>query len=111
MEILVLIFAHLLGDYPLQGPFLSTEKGNNPILLLTHAAIWTGTILTALYLLGYSVDVFDVIWLLTIHAIADYLKAKNKWFYKKLDSLRGGLIVDQCIHIAQIIILLAYKSL
>ncbi|GAB7387372.1 hypothetical protein BSNK01_12080 [Bacillaceae bacterium] len=109
MDFLVLIFAHLLADYPLQGEFLATMKGKNFVLLATHAGIWTGTVLTAAYLLGYAVTVFDVLILFVGHAIADYAKAKPIGIYKELDGLREGLLLDQSIHVLQIIGLLVTK--
>jgi Protein of unknown function (DUF3307) len=110
MTLLALIFAHLIADYPLQGEFLATMKGRNLIVLFSHAGIWTGTILTAVYLIGYDVTIFDVISLFVVHAVADYCKAKPIGIYTKLDSLKGGLLLDQSIHLAQIIVLLAYKG-
>lgn len=109
MAFLVLVFAHLLADYPLQGDFLATMKGKNYIALVSHAGIWTGTICTALWLMNIPVTVFDITWLFMVHAVADYLKAKPIGFYKKLNPLSAGLLIDQLIHIAQIIILLIYK--
>lgn len=106
---LVLIFAHLLADYPLQGEFLATMKGKNHILLVSHAGIWTGCICTALWLMGIPVGLFDVVWLFLVHAVADYMKAKPLGFYKRLDPLGKGLFIDQMIHVAQILILMAYK--
>jgi hypothetical protein len=111
MNLLILIFAHLLADYPLQGTFLATMKGKNLIVLLTHAAIWTGTILTAVHLLGYSVTFFDVTWLFSIHAWQDYRKAKPMGIYHGLDPLKGGLLLDQSVHLVQILILMAYKGM
>ncbi|UKL29994.1 DUF3307 domain-containing protein [Bacillus phage PK1] len=110
MSILILLFAHLLADYPLQGEFLATMKGKNIIVLISHAGIWTGTILTAVHLMGYEVTLFDIASLFFVHAIADYLKAANKFWYKKMDALKGGLLCDQMIHVAQIIVLLSYKG-
>ncbi|UUG68118.1 DUF3307 domain-containing protein [Bacillus phage PK-3] len=109
MMFLTLLFAHLLADYPLQGDFLANMKGKNHIVLATHAGIWTGTICTALWLMGLSVTPIDVAWLFVVHAVADYLKAKPVGFYKKLNPLGAGLAIDQLIHIGQIIVLLAYK--
>lgn len=109
MMFLVLLFAHLLADYPLQGTFLATMKGKNNIVLATHAGIWTGTICTALWLMNIPVTPFDVAWLFLVHAVADYMKAKPVGFYKKLNPLGAGLAIDQLIHIAQIIILISYK--
>lgn len=111
MNFLALIFAHLLADYPLQGDFLANMKGKNHIVLATHAGIWTGTIVVATHLLGFDVTLFDVAWLFVVHAVADYLKAKPVGIYKKLDALRGGLILDQSIHVVQILILMAYKGM
>lgn len=111
MILLTLIFAHLVADYPLQGDFLATMKGKNYIILFSHASIWTGTILVTVYLLGFDVTLFDVISLFIVHTIADYLKAKPIWIYKKLDSLKGGLLLDQSIHILQLLILMYYKGM
>jgi hypothetical protein len=104
MDILVFLFAHLLADYPLQGEFLATMKGKNLIILLSHAGIWTGCIATAGYLLGYSIDLIDIGLLFVIHVIADYLKATNKLWYKNMDNLKGGLLIDQLIHVLQILV-------
>lgn len=108
---LTLVFAHLLADYPLQSDFLANMKGKNHIVLVSHAGIWTGTILVAVHLLGFDVTLFDVVTLFTVHAIADYLKAKPVGVYKKLDSLKGGLLLDQSVHILQILVLMTYKGM
>lgn len=110
MNLLVLVFAHLLADYPLQGEFLATMKGKNFIVLFSHAGIWTGTILTAVHLLGFDVTLFDVVSLFVVHAIADYAKAKPLGIYKDMNSLKEGLLIDQLIHLLQIIVLLSYKG-
>lgn len=107
MSFLVLIFAHLLADYPLQGDFLAKAKGENIIILISHAGIWAGCIATAGYLMGFNVTVIDVGLLFFIHSVADYLKATNKLWYKKLDALKGGLLSDQLIHVGQILIFIA----
>lgn len=111
MDFLILLFAHLLADYPLQGDFLANMKGKNHIVLVTHAAIWTGTVLIAAHFLDYNITYIDVTWMFIVHAIADYMKVKPVLFYKKLDSLKSGLLIDQSIHIVQILIFLTYKSM
>ncbi|NFT30637.1 DUF3307 domain-containing protein [Clostridium sporogenes] len=111
MMFLILLFAHLLADYPLQGDFLANMKGKNLIILATHAGIWTGVICVALWLMSILVTPIDIIWLFVVHAIADYMKAKPLGFYKKLNPLGIGLAIDQGIHILQIIILLTYKTI
>ena len=111
MAFLTLLFAHLLADYPLQGEFLATMKGKNMIVLISHAGIWTGTILVATHLLGFDITLLDVASLFVVHAVADYMKAKPVGIYKKLDSLKAGLVLDQSIHVLQIIVLLWSKTL
>jgi hypothetical protein len=108
---LTLVFAHLLADYPLQGEYLAKTKGHNPISLVSHAGIWTGTILTAVHLLGYGVNIVDVVSLFVVHAIADYMKAKPIGIYKRMDAAKGGLLLDQSIHLAQILVLIMYKGM
>lgn len=104
MTFLFLMFGHLLADYPLQGEFLSTMKGKNKILLVSHAGIWTGVVTVFGYTLGFDISYLDIASLFIVHAVADYLKAANKLWYKRMDALKGGLLVDQLIHVAQIIV-------
>lgn len=104
ISFLFLLFAYLLADYPLQGDFLANMKGKNVIVLVSHAGIWTGCIATAGYLIGYHIGYADIALLFIIHTIADYLKAKPIGFYKHLDSLKGGLLIDQSIHVLQILL-------
>ncbi|OMD66019.1 hypothetical protein BSK62_13205 [Paenibacillus odorifer] len=111
MALMVLIFAHLLADYPLQGDFLAKVKGSNMIALISHAGIWTGTILVSVHLLGYEVTEIDVVTLFIIHAVADYMKAKPVGIYKRLDALKGGLLLDQSLHLLQLLILMTYKGM
>lgn len=110
MDFFILVFAHLLADYPLQGEFLAKMKGKNIILLFTHAGIWTGMVLITAHFIGYSVDVWDVLILFTVHAISDYMKAKPIGFYKKLNPLGWGLGIDQAIHIGQILVFMFFMS-
>lgn len=107
MTVLIFVFAHLLADYPLQGEFLATMKGKNFIVLFSHAGIWTGCIALTGYLLGFDVDYVDISLLFIIHAVADYLKAKPIGIYKKMDSLKEGLLLDQCIHLLQILLFIS----
>lgn len=88
----LLVAAHALADYPLQGPFLSEAKNRNtsvgkvfwPHALFAHAMIHGGFVL----LLTGS------IWLavaeVVIHSITDWLKCES----------RISLNTDQFVHIA-----------
>jgi hypothetical protein len=110
MELLILLFAHLLADYPLQGDFLAKMKGKNWIILVSHAGIWTGTISVAGYLIGLDINYLDISLLFSVHMIADYSKARPLFFYKKLNPLGWGLFIDQMIHVCQIVLLLIMKG-
>lgn len=101
-----LLFAHLLADYPLQGQFLAEQKGKNPIALVSHAGIWTGTITLAALLLHVAVSPWMVVCLFAVHAFADWLKASRRLWYARLDPLGWGLLVDQLAHVVQIVVLL-----
>lgn len=109
MSFLLLMFVHLLADYPLQGDFLATMKGKNHIVLASHAGIWTGCICVACWSIGIPITPFDVAWLFGVHAIQDYLKAKPVGIYKKLNPLGMGLLLDQIVHVLQIVVLLLIK--
>ena len=80
------------------------------MLLATHAGIWTGTVLIAAHFLGYSVDLWDVFILFIVHAIVDYCKAKPIGFYKNLNPLGSALIIDQSIHVVQILVFMLFMS-
>jgi hypothetical protein len=110
LSFLILVFAHLLADYPLQGDFLANMKGKNKLVLITHAGIWTGCIATAGYLIGYNVGFLDIALLFVVHTVADHLKATGKLWYKNLDALKEGLFIDQSIHLMQIAIFILMNS-
>ena len=107
----VMIFAHIVDDYYLQGILASlkqktwweNQKSYKPmykydyiIALIMHAFSWSFMISLPILYLGFTKWVAVAIILNTIvHGIVDDLKA-NKY--------KINLIVDQSIHIAQIII-------
>ncbi len=72
--IIKLILCHLVGDYVLQIDYLAKTKGNNYYHLLVHCV---------LYCLPFYV-VFGFVWqlipLLILHIIVDFLKAKKYKF-------------------------------
>lgn len=100
------LFAHLVADYPLQGDFLAQAKGKNWIALVSHAGMWTGCITLALILLGFHPGAGVVVSLFVVHAIADTLKARKWLWYAHMDALGEGLLIDQLIHVAQIVVAL-----
>lgn len=91
MMLFLLIAAHFLADYPLQGDFLATNKarsGPNYVpwwqALIAHSFIHGGfvAIITGIWWLGLAEIV--------IHAITDHLKCEKII----------GINTDQFIHIS-----------
>jgi len=84
---LMLLAAHWVADYPLQGDFLATAKFKGPLRfyhLVAHAGIHGG----AVALVTGSVWLGLAEWL--AHTIIDELKVKGK----------TSFAVDQALHIA-----------
>lgn len=103
MQFLVLIFAHLLGDYPLQGDFLAKQKGTRLIAMWSHCGIWTGCVTIAAHFVGLHISLLQVLLLFFVHWLADHVKATE--CYTDDDPLGWSLWVDQGIHVVQIIAL------
>lgn len=88
----LLVAAHALADYPLQGDFLAQAKNRNtalgklfwPHALFAHSMIHGGFVLVITGSLTFAVAE------VAIHAITDWLKCEQKI----------SLNVDQVIHIA-----------
>jgi hypothetical protein len=88
----LLVFAHALADYPLQGPFLSDAKNRNtalgkafwPHALFAHAMIHGGFVI--LITGSLTLSIAEVL----IHAGTDWLKCEQ----------RISLNTDQLVHLA-----------
>lgn len=87
----LLIFAHALADYPMQGPFLSEAKNRNtalgkvfwPHALFAHSMIHGGFVLLItgnIWFAGAEV---------IVHGFTDWMKCENKI----------SLNVDQMVHL------------
>ena len=94
-RILILIFAHLIGDYVFQSNFIANFKSKNNFILFVHSGLWTGSICVGLFLIGrYSL--WKVAFLLIGHFVIDYWKG-----HKYLSSY-SDLYIDQIIHMIQL---------
>lgn len=89
-----LIFAHFLGDYPLQGDYLAVNKGKSLYAMLAHVTIWTGCICVALALTG-DLQGWHAYVLFIPHFISDWAKCRYPDRY--------GLAQDQLVHAAQLV--------
>lgn len=85
--LLLLLAAHWVADYPLQGDFLATAKSQGPLRvyhLVAHAGIHGGAVL----LVTGSLVLGLIEWI--AHTIIDELKVKGK----------TSFAIDQGLHIA-----------
>jgi len=98
----VLIWLHMLGDYPLQGDFLANMKGRNYYLLFVHCVLWTGAICFGLFVFGLLAW-WKVAMLLVGHFIIDRWKARK---VDKAYSLTRDLWIDQVLHLFQLLLCL-----
>jgi len=95
--------AHYLGDFPLQGDFLSNFKGKSDYILFCHALIWTGCVCAVL---GYfsAFAWWKMAVLLAGHFLIDRWKARK---IDKAKALTVDLWIDQAAHFAQVVLVTA----
>lgn len=103
MEILILIAAHLFGDFALQDSFQAATKGDNLYILFVHSALWTTSIIIGLYILGYILSFPHILWLFVTHMCIDKWKCSKK---DKTNALTYDLYIDQVLHMCTICITL-----
>ena len=94
-NILWIILAHYLLDYPLQGDFLARTKGEYFYSLLAHSLIYGLGISLVLKIMGIFA-IWKAIVLVISHIIIDYKKATAK---DKTKALTTYLYIDQALHI------------
>jgi len=94
-NILWVLLAHYLADYPLQGEYLAQTKGKYWYSLFAHSMIYALTVSLCFKLLGVFI-IWKFIFLLISHIIIDYVKANAK---DKDEALTTYLYVDQSLHI------------
>lgn len=94
-NLLWLLLAHYVADYPLQGDFLAQTKGKYFYSLLVHSVIYSLSIALCFKLFGVFA-VWKVLVLLISHICIDYLKATAK---NKEKALTSYLYLDQSAHI------------
>jgi hypothetical protein len=104
MNILWLIFAHVLSDWGIQGAnaWMTENKGKYWIVMLAHCIIWAGCICVALQYLN-KLTWWNVPFLLAGHHLIDSWKC---WVYSKKpfcqQSSAKHLYIDQVLHLFQL---------
>jgi len=100
-NILWVLLAHYIADYPLQCDFLAQTKGKYWYSLLAHSIIYGLTIALCFKLIGVF-TIWKAVILVVSHIIIDYKKATAK---NKDKALTTYLYIDQFLHIVINIIL------
>lgn len=98
MNFLWLIFAHYIGDWGLQNPWVAENKGKYWMVMFGHCMVWTACMSVCLQWLEL-LAIWKVIFLLITHFIADEMKCHltpdDKWW---------TIYPDQLWHIIQCLI-------
>ena len=94
-NILWILLAHYVLDYPLQGDFLAQTKGKYWYSLLAHSMIYGLGVSLVLKLLGVFV-IWKAIALVASHLVIDYKKATARDTTKALTTY---LYIDQALHL------------
>lgn len=113
INLMWLLFAHYILDYPLQGDFLAKTKGENFYSLFVHSMIYSlGICLTLFYTATNinNVELFIVgLVILFTHMVIDFTKANA---LDKTKQLTTYLYADQIAHnLINFIIFFTFKNI
>ena len=106
IELVVLLTAHLLGDFVLQNDFLAKNKGNNIFIMCIHCYLWSIAIFVGFIILNLNIGLLTFLFLFITHFIIDQWKCSIE---DKSKALTFDLYVDQSLH--GLIIILVFLML
>jgi hypothetical protein len=101
-SLFTLYILNLIGDYPLQGNFLSEFKAKSNYVLYVHAMIWTGTVALGLVIFGLFAW-WKILFLLIGHMAIDAWKCRHHYEKMGLSDYQSYYI-DQFLHVVQLLI-------
>ena len=96
VTLLVWLACHFLGDFPLQGDYLSSMKGKSWEHLVYHCACYTGV-----FVLFAHPSLLAIVALFVPHVIIDALKARY--------HVIPWLWLDQLLHVLTIVVILGVR--
>jgi len=95
-ELFTLVFLHFLGDFPLQGKYLSDKKCELPIVMIIHCFIYGG-----LFFLFADLSIYLTGIIMASHYAIDYAMACK--FIKMRPDYK--LALDQYLHVLLLVII------
>ncbi len=98
---LILLTAHLVGDFVLQNDYMVERKDTNLLVLLLHVILVTA--MTALFLGTLPWPILAVVF--CSHFAMDYIKPRMT---QRCWSKIGTFTIDQCVHLSVLILLAAF---
>lgn len=102
--LIVILYAHMLGDYFLQTDFLAMNKGKDNYILLAHCILYGLGVGIVFGIFGFTLTTIDLALISAIHYPIDYLKARG--ITPKLIGSRNALILDQTIHYITLLLII-----
>ena len=96
--ILVLITAHVFGDYAFQSAYIAESKSKNIYNLLVHCWIYTTCVCVALAVVN-KINLIAILSVFITHVILDYSKSR-------IERKIGGkaYVLDQMLHYVVLLI-------
>ena len=94
--LLIIIFAHMFGDYFMQTNYLAMNKGKDNYILLVHCFLYGLGVYAVLLLFGLNLSIIDLLLVVVLHVPIDYLKARG--ITPKYLGNEVALLIDQFIH-------------
>lgn len=100
-HILLVLLAHYIADYPWQGQFIASMKGQYDYLLFCHCVIWAGCCCAMLGYLGLFAW-WKLFMLFAGHMAIDRWKAHH--VRRESEGLTRLLWIDQGLHAVQVVV-------
>lgn len=102
--LIVILYAHMLGDYFLQTDYLAIKKSKDNYILLAHCVLYGLGVALVFGVFGITINTFELALISAIHYPIDYLKARG--ITPKLMGNKNALILDQIIHYITLLLIL-----
>lgn len=102
IELVVLLTAHLFGDFVFQNNFLAKNKGDNIFIMCVHCYLWSITMFIGFIILNLNVGLLTFLTLFVTHFIIDKWKCSIE---DKSKALTFDLYIDQSLHGLMVILI------